>query len=212
MIDLNVRLDAYDEPHQHFRGAGLVSPADLAVLNASAPDETLFERIEKSSPDARRRYRSSVLPLLDDEKEITPDPALLAPSWQRLAADLLSADFADWIRRETGVDTTGLRRTCAIFRHYDGDYQDLNTGKLHKRMHVELHVNDNWPSDGGGEWEFWAGPDRSAGPRDTMLPIGGTTLLYSASKKSWHQMVPVSPGRGLVRLWVSLSFFGPAEQ
>lgn len=210
MIDLTTRLEAFDKPHPHFRGAGLLSPADLAELNASAPDEKLFERIEKSSAQARRRYRSSVLPLLDDET--TPDPELLSPSWQRLVDDLLSDDFADWIRRETGVDTTALRRTSAIFRHYDGDYQDLNTGKLNKRMHVELHLNDNWPADGGGEWEFWTGPDRSTGPSSTMLPIGGTTLLYSASNKTWHQMAPVSPGRELVRLWVSLSFFAAAAQ
>ncbi|MEU2714210.1 2OG-Fe(II) oxygenase [Streptomyces sp. NPDC007205] len=207
MINLDARLETCDHPFRHFRGAGLLSARSLADLNATAPDPDLFKRIDTSTGDVRRRYRSSVLPLADNKSGLTPDLDVLAPPWRELVTDLLSDEFTGWIRRETGVDTTGLHRRSEIFRHYDGDFEDLSTGKLHKKLYVSLHVNENWPSDGGGEWEFWSGPDKSAGPASTMSPAGGTAWLYSASTSSWHQMAPVSEGRGLVRQWVSVSFF-----
>ncbi|MET8975183.1 2OG-Fe(II) oxygenase [Streptomyces sp. NPDC004539] len=209
MIDLDTRLETHEHPFRHFRGAALLSARALADLGATAPDEGLFKRIDTSTTTGyvRRRYRSSVLPLSDNKSGFAFGLDALAPPWRELATDLVSGELADWLRRETGVDTAGLHRTSEIFRHYDGDFDDLNTGKLHKRLQLSLHLNEDWPGDGGGEFELWSGPDRSAGPAWAMSPVGGTALIYSASPSSWHQTVPVSEGRGLVRLSVSLSFF-----
>jgi hypothetical protein len=207
VINYAVRLNRRDEPHPHYRGAGLLSAEQLAELNRTAPAADQFERFDQSTGNVRRRYRLSALTLLDEDKGVTPPLEVLSPPWQAFVAEFLSARMDDWISRETGFDGTGMRRTSSIFLHRDGDFQDLSTGKLHKKMHIEFHLNAEWPADGGGEWEFWSGPDRSAGPHSTMLPIGGTCLLYSPSERTWHQMAPVAEGRGLSRLWVSLSYF-----
>lgn len=209
MIDLDTRLDTLDHPFRHFRGAGLLSARDLADLGATAPDPGLFQRIDTSTATGhvRRRYRSSVLPLADNRSGLTPDLDALAPPWRELVTELLSEEFAGWIRRETGVDIAGLHQRSEIYRHYDGDFEDLSTGKLHKRLQISLHVNADWPSDGGGACELWPGGDRSAGPASAIAPVGGTAWLYAASPTSWHRMAPVSEGRGLVRQWVSLSYF-----
>ncbi|GHH23396.1 2OG-Fe(II) oxygenase [Streptomyces rubradiris] len=207
MINLDVRLETWDHPFRHFRGAGLLSARHLADLGATAPDEGLFQRIDTSTGEVRRRYRSSVLPVSDNKTGLTPEEIPLAAPWRELVTDLLSDGFTDWLRRETGVDTAGLHRRAEIYHHYDGDFEDLSIGKQHKRLAFALHTNEHWPADGGGEQECWSGPDRSAGPASTMLPTGGTAWLYSPSPSSWHQMAPVSAGRGLVRRWVTMAFF-----
>ncbi|KND33124.1 2OG-Fe(II) oxygenase [Streptomyces acidiscabies] len=207
MINLDVRLETWDHPFRHFRGAGLISAHDLAALGATAPDADLFQRIDTSTGDVRRRYRSSVLPFSDNKTGITPDDIPLTAPWRALATDLLSDEFTDWLNRETGVDTTGLHRRAEMYYHYDGDFEDLSAGKQHKRLAFALHLNEHWPADGGGDQEYWSGPDRSAGPAATMPPTGGTAWFYSASPASWHQMSPVAAGRGLVRRSVSMAFF-----
>ncbi|MEV7322139.1 hypothetical protein [Streptomyces sp. NPDC093970] len=208
MINLDVRLETWDHPFRHFRGAGLLSARDLADLGAAVPDAGLFQRIDTSTgADVRRRYRSSVLPFADNRTGLTPDGIPLAAPWRELVTDLLSDEFTDWLRHETGVDTTGLHRRAEIYNYYGGDFEDLSIGKQHKRLALALHINEHWPADGGGEQEYWAGPDRSAGPASTMPPTGGTAWFYSASPSSWHQMAPVSEGRGLVRRAVTLGFF-----
>ncbi|WP_416969851.1 2OG-Fe(II) oxygenase [Streptomyces sp. 4F14] len=210
MFNPDVRLETRDHPFRHFRGAGLLSARSLADLAATAPDPGLFQLIDTSTATGhvRRRYRSYVLPVSDNKTGFTLDLDVLAPPWRELVTDLLSEELADWLRRETGVDTAGLHRTCQIFRYGDGDFEDLSTGKLYKRLHMSLHLNENWPSDGGGEIELWSGPDQSAGPAEVLSPAGGTALLYSASPTSWHRTVPVGEGRGLVQQMITLSYFG----
>ncbi|MEU1301521.1 MULTISPECIES: 2OG-Fe(II) oxygenase [Streptomyces] len=207
MINLDVQLETIDHPFRRFRGAGLLCARDLADLGATAPDAGLFQRIDTTTGDVRRRYRSSVLPFADSKTGLTPDRVPLAAPWRELVTDLLSDEFTGWLRRETGVDTAGLHRRAEIYHYSGGDFEDLSTGKQHKRLTVALHTNEHWPADGGGELEFWSGPDRSVGPASTMPPTGGIASFYSSSPSSWHQRAPVSEGRGLVLRTVTMAFF-----
>ncbi|MEU2065754.1 2OG-Fe(II) oxygenase [Streptomyces anulatus] len=207
MIDSTAHLEVRHEPFLHYRGSDLLVARDLKLLDATKPDGRHFERLDRSTGDVRRRYRLSVMPLLNEAQGLTPPYEILSAPWGELIRDLLSDRFADWIRQETGFEPQGMGRTSSIFVHRDGDFQDLNTGKLDKKLHVALQLNEDWPSDGGGAFEFWSGPDRATGPHSVAMPVGGTCIVYSPTPSSWHRTAPVAEDRGLIRTWITLSYF-----
>ncbi|MFP5023482.1 hypothetical protein [Pseudonocardia phyllosphaerae] len=207
MINLTANIAEYRFPFPYFRGTGLVDQGDLEALDSSAPAAERFEHLDRSAGDVRRRYSLSVLPLLDEATGLKPDLATFAEPWRQLVTELLSEEVTRWLGAVTGVNTIGLRRNSSIFRHQDGDFQGLSTGKLDKRLQFSLHLNPNWPEDGDGCSELYAGSDQTPGPHTRLLPIGGSAILYTPTPSSWHRMAPVDPNRGLLRQWITLAFF-----
>lgn len=207
VLDYDIELTAHSEPFAHYRGTGLLSADRLRELAAAAPEPHRFERLDRSTGDVRRRYRLSAYSLLDESEGTVPPYDELSAPWRELVADLLSDRFGRWLRGETGFEPRGAPRTSAVFAQTDGDFQDLSTGKLDKAMHFSLYLNQAWPKDGGGEIQLWPGPDRDTGAPIAIAPIGGTCFLYAASPSTWHLTAPVAPDRGLVRTWISLSYF-----
>jgi SM-20-related protein len=206
VIDYSSTLARFEKPFPHFVGDQVLAMKDVARLNREAPPAECFERLARIGSDVRRRYRFSVLDLIDDSQPCIDERNLSRP-WGELLADLGSTEFREWLHRATTVDVSGCRCSAGLFVHEDGDFQGLSTGKLDKVLGVSLYLNEDWPAYGGGSFELRA----AEGPNHEVLaevsPVGGRCLAFTPSPDSWHATAPVRPGLGLRRVFVTVQFF-----
>jgi hypothetical protein len=210
VIDFEVRLTSSDHPFEHLRGSGLIAPGQVRELRDTRPALDRYVRADRSTGPARRRYRLYALEIFDESTELRPRFDEFSAPWRELIADVLSERFDEWLRTSAGFTEPYTHRSCGIYTHLDGDFQDISTGKLDKRLSISISLNPDWPSDGRGDIALWSGPTGTGKPVVRVPPLGGTCFVYSPSPTTWHGTEPVAPHRGLIRNWIGLTYHDKA--
>ncbi len=206
MINTRTPLTTFDAPFLHHTADGLVSPADLARLNAEPPPRGAFTRYVKEGPGYVKEYRmwlltvyrgGSALPAADD----------LPAAWSRLLSCVLDDEFRGWLSEGTGINLIGHPLDVGIYLRGPGDFQGRATGKTAKAMNLTLYLNDEWNPGWGGEYELWNSKETKVATR-RIIPRGGNCDTIVQTDSSWHSISPVlEAGRG--RITMTLEYWKP---
>jgi Rps23 Pro-64 3,4-dihydroxylase Tpa1-like proline 4-hydroxylase len=194
-----------EEPFVWHLAKGLLSQEQLRALERERPGSRAGRRAVVEGSRRDKQYRMNVLTLVDQNAR-TPACDSLSPSWKALLDDLESEEFLDWLSKSTGVDLHGLPSEIGVYTYTENDYISLHKDKPTKALTAILYLNEDWPADGGGDFEVRASGRSADAPVESVPPVGGQLLAFPPSDTSWHAVSKVRTGE-VTRLTVQLEFW-----
>jgi len=206
MIDTEITLERFETPFLHHLGDGVIPAADIAELNATVPDRSLYRREIKSGSQHRKEYRMWRCEVAaEGTRNATADK--LPAAWSKLVDSVLAADFRGWLSSNTGVDVTSSRMTVGLYVLEDGDFTTTDYGKTEKLLTSALYLNESWRPEYGGNYQLFTHKSPDLAPAKEIAPVGGRCTAMTPTETSWHRIQTVTTGGAVDRMMMMLEFW-----
>jgi hypothetical protein len=182
-------------------------------------------------PSAAQRAREEFLPAdpegwinylhVNERKYANADPETWGPTLRSVAQQLCSPPFVRFLSELTGIK--GLVPDESM--HGGGLHQSLPGGFLNihsdftvhpqrrdwrRRVNLLLYFNEEWPSDYGGELEFWSADMKTR--VKAIAPLGNRVVIFNTDPDSFHgHPDPLRCPPGMARQSMALYYFTVEE-
>ncbi|WP_327327074.1 2OG-Fe(II) oxygenase [Streptomyces sp. NBC_01210] len=205
MFNTDARFMRVESPYEVHLAQNTLTREDVARLYATAPmDQTT--PITRTDPRHEKLYRMNLVYLMvNNQKSRIVDS--LSEEWKSLYADLAGDEVTRWLSEGTGIKLDGLSLDIGVYTHVDGDFLSAHKDKPNKAVTALLYLNEDWPSNAGGEFEIRVSGDHQTPPVFSIPPRPGLVLAFPPNDQSWHSVSPISTGDSLTRLLVQFEYW-----
>ncbi|MFF7994632.1 2OG-Fe(II) oxygenase [Kitasatospora xanthocidica] len=205
MFDTESGFARIETPYQIYLAQQTLPRSEVAELYSTVPLERAAS-ISRDDPKHEKQYRMNLFYLmLNNRRTAVADE--LPPAWASLLSDLTSSRFTDWLSAGTGVKLDGLFLDVGVYTHREGDYLSPHKDKTDKAITALLYLNEDWPTDGGGEFEVRASGRSAERPVLSLPPRPGQFLAFVPTDRSWHSVSRVASGNPVTRLTVQVEYW-----
>jgi 2OG-Fe(II) oxygenase superfamily len=156
--------------------------------------EDLISQIQSEFPVVDDSHWVSLIHT-NEKKYINQEPSSWGPMLKRVAEELMSQEFVDFLSELTGiqnliVDPSFQGGGLAVSEPggYLNIHADFTVHPYHRnwqrRLNLLLYLNEDWDSEYGGELELWSKDMKRCEKK--VSPISNRALIFSTDLDSFH--------------------------
>jgi len=193
------------DPYAWAAITNLFTPEDAERLAATYPCDH-FKLVTRY--DAERQYEYEARALIGMGERSVAYPGDLSGVWQKLAKELLSADYRQSMTALTGRDLSRAPMEVNVFHYGPGGCMDAHRDLPDKIVTHVLYFNRSWQASDGGCLRIL----RSSDPNDLAAeipPLAGYSSIIVRSENSWHAVSQVACQALVSRRSVTVTFYQP---